>query len=222
MSGRGRASGRGRVDWVAGLPLVTALHVLALGQGCADPEGRYDDFIERTADARGGGGSADGGGPVAGERFDFGGDYVLALAVTLSPDTPLLLSLEVDVAADLETFDLVLQPLSTQADPDPLALVGDPFELRDVPYAIDGSFETPRSSVTIPGRANPISGSQIVAQVSLVGSARQGAGERPRLLCGRVSGEVSDPLMLDLAGSTFGAVDADAVETRGLLSSCPR
>jgi hypothetical protein len=188
--------------------------------GCTDPEARYDDFLERTSDMRGGE-PDDGGEPMPGERFDWSGDYVLGLAATLSPAQPLVLSAEVDVAYDLATFDMVLQPLTTEADDEPRTPVGETFTLEDVTYAVDGSFETPPLEVTIPGRANPISGSEIVAEVVLIGSPREADGDLPQLFCGQAEGAVSEPLQLDLTGSTFGAIPEADLDELGILGACP-
>jgi hypothetical protein len=183
--------------------------LLLLGAlGCVDPQGRYDAFIERTADMRG----RDAGMVTPSDRFDFSGRYLLALSTTLAPAQPILFSSDVDVAADLETIDVTFQPLTTDAADPPRAATGESLEVDGVPYDEDGSFGFDLGEVTVPSDANPISGSAIVATVTITATAFPMTAELPALFCGEASGMVSVPLALDLAGSTIGAVETETAD----------
>jgi len=212
---KGACPRRRRRRGTALAPCICA-SVLAL-LGCVDPQARYDAFLARSADARG----HDAGTPDPGDRFDFSGHYLLALSTTLAPDSPLLFGLDVEVASDLSTVQLHFQPLTTDADAEPRKKVGDALDPAAVPYAADGTFSADLGEVTVPGRANPITGSDIVATVQLQATTRApgatdggDAGDAAEV-CGQITGMVSMPLPLDLAGSTFGAVrtasDEDAI-----------
>lgn len=202
---------------VRSIACAGALGLVALASGCTDPDGRYDDFLERTADLR----APDSGAITPGERFDFSGRYLVALSITLAPGQPILLAADVGVAEDLASIDLAFQPLATDLDEAPRSEVGDALEVDAVPYAEDGSFEVDFGEVTVPARANPISGSDIVATVAIAGTAHEATDDRAMLFCGDASGMVRVPLALDLAGSTFGAVPAESFEGVEPLLRCP-
>lgn len=185
--------------------------------GCVDPQERYDAFIERTAQIR----EMDSGMVAPGDRFDWSGRYLLALSTSLSPTKPLLFTLDAEVSEDLTSIDLVFQPLTTDVDDEPRTAIGDAFNVDDLPYASDGTFEADLGEVTVPGRANPITGSDIIATVQLMASTQASDSGAGGLLCGQVTGMVSVPLALDLAGSTFGAVPADQPDGVEPLLGCP-
>ena len=202
-------------------PNVRSRWIAMLGSlwlcACVDPEARYQDFIERTGDVRG----RDSGPVAPTDRFDWSGRYLLALSTVLAPDQPLLFEVEAEVSSDLETIELDLQPLTTQDDEAPRTPVGESIRLADITYEVEGTFSADLGDVAVPGRANPITGSDIVASVQLVARTRAGEGEDDGIFCGEVSGMVIQPLMYDLAGSTFGAVRADDLEEAQPLLQCP-
>jgi hypothetical protein len=189
---------------------------LLLG-GCVDPEGRYEGFIERTAQIR----TRDSGMVEPTDRFDWSGRYLLALSTTLSPDAPLLFAVDAAVSSDLTSIELELQPLTHDDDDEPRMAIGDSFSLRDVAYDEDGSFSADLGDVSVPGRANPITGSDIVANVQLSARTRMAAGELPDVFCGEVAGMVVEPIALDLAGSSFGAVRTEDETAAEPLLRCP-
>lgn len=197
---------------------ASAAVLLLAAQGCVDPDARYEAFIERTADMRGReAGGAEGGG----ERFDFSGSYLLALSTTLAPGVAILFGCEVSVAADLETLELSIQPLTTDAGSAPREPTGDSVEAAEVRYEEDGTFTADLGEVMVPGDANPISGSPIVASVSIAASVFPTDGVLPNHFCGQATGMVTVPVPLDLTGSTFGAVEADGFADAEPLLECP-
>jgi hypothetical protein len=187
-----------------------------LGSACVDPKGRYDDFNERTASMR----SRDSGMGESTSRFDWSGSYLLALSTVLAADSPLLFVVDAEVASDLTSAALRVQPLTTNMDSEPRTPVGEAFTVKDVTYSEDGTFEADLGEVAVPGRANPITGSDIVAQVQLRASAHE-AGDIPQHFCGEATGMVSQPISLDLTGSTFGAVLTDDVKAAEPMLRCP-
>jgi hypothetical protein len=203
-------------------PSTSALRILlgtlAVGAlGCVDPSERYDAFIERTAAIR----DMDSGMVEPGDRFDWSGRYLLSLSTSLSPTKPLLFTLDAEVSDDLTTLDLTFQPLTTDGDEEPRTPIGDAFSVNAVPYASDGTFSADLGEVTAPGRANPITGSAIIATVQLIARTQAGDSGAEGVVCGQVTGMVSVPLALDLAGSTFGAVLTDEPQDVEPLLGCP-
>ncbi len=197
--------------------LLLALAVLSSATAsCADPKGRYDAFLARTSDQRIAAGD---GGPAPSERFDFSGRYLLALKTPIAPATPLLLRVDATVSSDLTKIAFVFQPLATDQAPQPRAAVGSSIQIEGVAYDAQGSFDADLGQVAVPGSANPISGSDITATVQLRGTALH-AGGAP-LLCGSASGNVTSPIMLNLAGSQFGAVPAQDPAGVELVTGCP-
>jgi hypothetical protein len=191
--------------------------VLLAAPACPDPDARYEDFIERTADVRG----RDAGPIEGGQRFDFSGSYLLALSTTLSPDQPILFGCEVSVAADLATLDLSIQALTTDDADAPREPTGEPIMANAITYEEDGSFSVDFGEVRVPPDANPISGAEIVADVGIDATVFEMTAELPNFFCGGARGMVSAPLMLDLEGSTFGAVETDDLAGEDPLLHCP-
>jgi hypothetical protein len=127
------------------------------------------------------------------------GPYRVTLSVTLNPKLAFAIDTAVTTKADGDQLlvDLTLQPLSASDQTTP---VGDPFSFTDLPVAADGTFTWEFGEVTLVGGANPISGSDIVATLGLIGGL---CAESPAFFCGEVVGASSVPFELDLAGSTF-------------------
>jgi hypothetical protein len=139
---------------------------------------------------------------VTGPRLDIGvepGDQTLLLAVDtiISPGLPLqgIVWLESNGGG---TIDLALQWLSLDqgSTTEPRELVGDVYAYSAIPVSPDGSFTWETGVVLIPGAANPITGSDIVASV-VAEVVPQGSP-----YCGRVGGEVTSPINVPLDGST--------------------
>jgi hypothetical protein len=162
--------------------------------GCVDPKGNFDDFSDRVVDA-----AARPDAPPIGEIPDVTGEFYLSLSPA---PTPTLLFRYIATTVLEEgpsgyTIDLSLQPL----DRDTLEPVGDPQISDDVPVSEAGTFEAYFPDTIIPGRANPVSGQTLTADVTLVGQLRN-----EDLYCGDADGMVKSPLTLALDGSTFAAI----------------
>jgi hypothetical protein len=128
---------------------------------------------------------------------DASGTYVLAVVTPLDPAKPLLLKavVNVDAAASPMTIQMVLTPLSV-IDKTP---IGESIETEAEPIEDDGSFVLPFGAVAVTGEANPISGSDIEANLILEGQIR-GADS----ICGVVTGQLIKPTEFDLEGTTVG------------------
>ena len=144
-----------------------------------------------------------------GVLYDIGMDegitYLLALSTPLDPALPLQFLAEIAVVD--ATLTITLQPLSlaqgsTTAPREPVGEVLVP--------AID--FMTPAFSAQLddallPGAANPMTGEDIAASITLTGSIA-GAGTP----CGSADGMTTAPVAASLAGSTWAATAVSSVD----------
>lgn len=144
-----------------------------------------------------------------GPRLDIGtdlridGTYLLALAAVIDPQHPFQYIAQTRVSGG--TMQLVLQPLSLDVGGTtlPRLPVGEPLAYSNIPI-IDGCFDLDMGFVLQTGASNPITGSDLMARIYLSGCFDSSAS-----YCGTVYGTVSEPIVLDLAGSTFAAIEAD-------------
>ena len=205
---------------------ATAL-ALAVLTGCPSPdvEGKHDRFLDDTEDEREEAQNVkmDVGGTLA----DVTGTFLFALDTVVQPGTPLQFiattTFTPDGAGGTIGFDL--QPLSLEQGSvtTPREPVGDLINVEPVPVDEGGSFEIGSlGTLMVTGMANPITGSDIVAEVSLTGNILS-----EDIYCGQAAGMVTEPLPLELAGSTFAALRIDATDPASLpdentiLLRCP-
>ncbi len=195
--------GRGLLDrspssflWIVGAALMSA--------GCPDPEGEFDKFADRynEINSEGGGGSGAGGAPECTPAMEgeMDGKYLFTLSAKINLKKAFALDTTLTTHASGEglTVDLSLQPLSSTDQTTP---VGDPLEFTALPVNADGTFEWDLGTVTLVKDANPITPSDVEAELQLVGSM---CANKPDFICGDANGTVLKPLnMYDLAGSHF-------------------
>ena len=192
-----------------------SLAVLAAATGCPSPdaEGKYDRFNEQTEDDREvPEPKMDFGAPVlpdagAGETETDGGGlvidgvYLVAVNTVVSPGLPLQFIGEVTAEIDgmgNGTITVVFQPLSLEqgSTTTPREEVGEALTI-DGDIA-DFAFTLPFGETMVTGAANPITGSDIVADLALEGTIRS-----ENAWCGTVTGEVLSPIQVGLEGSYF-------------------
>ena len=139
---------------------------------------------------------------VGGTEGRIDGPYLLAIAAVINPQTPFQFIAQTRLNGG--QLDLVLQPLSLDVGSTtaPRLPHGEPFIYSNIPV-VGGCFTLDMGAVQLPGATNPITGSDLEAIVVLDGCF-DGTD-----YCGTVSGRISSPLELDLAGSTFAATDVD-------------
>ena len=196
--GSGSAREQRRAVGVAGV--LAGVAAIALG-GCPEPEKRFREFVGRAPTVDAGAAVEDGGG---GAIADVTGTFLLAIATTIAPDRPLQFLAEVTLtpaAAGTATLSLVAQPLSVAAR----TAVGSPIAVSNVAVDARGRLTLPFGAQTVTGAANPISGSDILATITLTGAIA--SADR---FCGTVTGMVTMPIQIDLAGSVWGAIRVPA------------
>jgi hypothetical protein len=205
------------------LPALGALTLCALASGCPSPEPqeKYDAFLEQTKEEREDAANIkmDMGGALA----DVNGTFLFALSAVIDPTHPLQFFSTVtftpegmggQLAMDLQPLSLDVGSTTTPRQP-----IGDPLTLAATPVDAGGGFEIVVSEpLMVTGMANPITGSDIVATLTL-----KGAIQNEDVFCGTVTGMVTQPLMLDLMGSTFAAQRVGGVDMlpQEVLYACP-
>jgi len=142
------------------------------------------------------------------------GQYLLALSVSVAPTKPIVALVDLDTPAldDGTGLSLDAQPLRFADRKTP---TGERLALGPFPVAADGSYSADAPGLDITGEANPVTpGADISATAVLAGNL---CGDG-RFFCGTLSGTVTKPLPLPLAGSTF---TLTRVETPGEWSTQP-
>ncbi|XYH96390.1 hypothetical protein ACMHYB_52870 [Sorangium sp. So ce1128] len=174
--------------------------------GCADPEGRFNDFQDRDTTIRedqasgdgGSDGSGGGGGSCLPEAGAPDGEFFFSLSAYLNPQAPIvfLSTLTTEARDDGLSFSMSFQALEAADRKTP---TGTPFDVGPYEVSADGQFTAELPTLVVPGNANPISGSELEATITLSGALCAPAD----FVCGDVTGTVTRPLRLDLKGSTF-------------------
>jgi hypothetical protein len=175
-------------DCRAGGQRIALVLVAACAMGCPDPQAEFDDFASRELETR--------PPPIPAAcgtaATEVEGKFIWALAAKLNPKKPILFLNDITTEGDGLHFSIT--PIDAKDRKTP---IGEPMALSAYPIDGAGNFKADFPEMTVPGAANPLTGSDIVATVSLAGAVCTDA------LCGDVTGTVTEPLMLDLAGSTF-------------------
>jgi hypothetical protein len=122
------------------------------------------------------------------------GDHLFTLSAALGPDQPVLF--DTQLAYDGMALTFTMQPLLAM---DRMTKTGMPVMLGPYTVAPDGCFAADFPELSVPGEANPISGTVIVADIAITGRICAGYMS----FCGDVTGNLIMPFMFDLAGSTY-------------------
>ena len=195
------------------LRLALATLVFTTAAACNTAGDEFDDFVERSPE----------GGSVIQNRTDpapplTSGRYLMALATAFQPDLPVLAVADIvaEQTDDGQLVDVEFTTLGAQ-DKQP---VGDTTIFEDIPVDEFGNFEFGVADFTIPGPANPLTGTDLVVTADFRGFVDDDAR-----FCGDVEGSITSPLTLDLTGSTFGAILVDDGATGDALPAaenrCP-
>jgi len=188
------------------------LTLLAVASGCPSPDaaGKYDRFNEETEDDRDRPEPKLDIPPIdfgeGGQVFpDISGVFLVAIETSIAPGLPLQFVADVTSTVDSSTGDGTLtiefQPLALEvgSTTDPRDEVGPPIEVEaDV---VAGAYALVFGETTVTGEANPITGSDILADLVLEGTLRIDDA-----WCGIATGDVISPIQAPLDGSTFAAV----------------
>jgi hypothetical protein len=153
---------------------------------------------------------------------DLSGTHLFAVAAVIDPAHPFQWLATIGQAEQPGGTALKIQlqslALDQGATTTPRTPVGESLAV-DIVVDEEGLFAVEIPDVMISGAANPITGSDIVGSMVLEGQVID--DER---WCGTVSGMITQPLMLDLSGSTFaGTRVADISQLPGdpIPKACP-
>lgn len=185
----------------ASLLLFSTLSGLLVGSttvGCADPQADYEAFNERVAKVDGleqPAGDCATPLPAPGEPD---GDFLMALSAKLNPTKPIMFIAKVTTTAMGDGLDLSMsiQPLSAADRETP---VGDVVDVGPFHVGADAKLVADLPPLSVTGEANPLTGSDIQADVALSGNLCS-PGE---FICGDVTGEAIASITVKLDGSTF-------------------
>ena len=173
--------------------------------GCPDPQKNFDDYLDRVEAAP----TPDMFVPQSGcgPFEDPTGTYFVSVDTNIAPGTPLLFEGEFVVNTEVEpkTAQLTLYPLTvtdqTKIEDLPDRAGDAPIVSDAVPIDDEGKFELPLGNVIVTGDANPVSGSEIEADLTI-----QGQILSRNFVCGSVVGMLIRPSEFDLSidgGSSF-------------------
>lgn len=147
------------------------------------------------------------GGPAA---AGISGFFLLAVATTVDPGKPFqfLARNEVTEVDGAQKVSICLQPLSLSQGSvlKPREPVGEPLCFPEIQLD-DDSFMLQTGVMKIAGGANPITGADLVMSLIFLAGI-----ESDDFYCGNVAGEVMDPPVGSIVGSTFAAVRLDDVK----------
>lgn len=169
--------------------------------GCPDPEAKFKEFVDNTKDDRD---FVPVMPDIAPSTADISGQFLLAVSTNIAPDTPLqMVATNTLTTVDGKTtLSTSLQPLSLDQFKvtTPRLPVGDPIAIEMIPV-VDGAFVIDAGMTTFPGEANPLTGSPILATLTMTGQVVSAD-----FYCGTITGDVMEPIQQNLMGSTFAAV----------------
>jgi hypothetical protein len=177
------------------IAIVSTASVASLSLGCVDARGAYDDFADRLVDAS----NTSVDGEIVSVLPDVSGDWLIAVRPNpevVPEDRIIQFRATLDLTPVTENtglLDISAQPL-TVADQTP---VGNAFIAADQQVTSDASFEAPFVG-TLPGSANPVSGSNAPVDAEL-----RGRLVSDEFVCGDLTGTAG---ALPLAGSTWAAI----------------
>jgi hypothetical protein len=183
--------------------------------GCVDPAGDFDDFGDRleardrrhaAEEAEEMHGTADGGcSTVTGAMLE--GRYYFTFRPSVASDTPILALFDITPRApaangDLEA-DVVFKPVALADGKTPVGMAS-PGVMK---LKADGSFRIDEFAIFIAGAADAVVPDTDLKAVANLSGTVCGDGEKPLAsFCGTTLGELTDPVTVNLDGSTFGAL----------------
>jgi hypothetical protein len=167
------------------------ISVMPLFAGCPDPQGRFNEFGSRFADA---GSAPDAGGVVA----DISGTFLYALFVPAAGALKPAQALATVTLTSLDppTATLAIQFLTI----DGRIPVGDTATYSNVAVSAVGTFTINVTRLVIDSTATELGADVIAENVVISGEIKS-----TDFFCGTLSGMVTAPVALDLSGTTFGA-----------------
>lgn len=195
--------------------VVAGIAMSVSGAACIQPEDTFTDFEKRYDAIEG----EDAGESVATAAVSTGvegcvppgpesrtaGTYIFALSAQLANNKPIFLRADVtfgDPATD-PSVSMVLTPLGTPyIDTGTAPFTDVPPSLSIGPFPLDaqGQFSAQLPLLAVGGGANSITGANLEATVKIENGqfCEVNEGVEPAVVCGNISGNVSEPIELEL------------------------
>jgi hypothetical protein len=147
---------------------------------------------------------------------DIDGDFLMAVATVIDPSLPLqyIATFDITPVGMGGTVDVDLQPLALDQGSTtvPRTPFGVPMSFPGLPVAPDGTFSIPIGPLPVPGETNPITGSDVQADMVLIDATIIDEDN----VCGTMSGDLVSPIMISLSGTTMGSVRVADTSPAGL------
>ncbi len=190
--------------WIPVLLCISSV-ASAAASGCIDARGKFEDFSDRKAEQvdREVAHTPDSGCAMPATLEQLAGRYLFALAAKPAADKPILALLTVvPNAGDIPGGEVLFEPLSLA---DSMSTVGvkneGTFQLKGEDLTV------PSFHVVLPANANTVLPADAEADLRLAGLVCVlGGAASVESFCGSADGNITAPLELPLAGSTFGAM----------------
>jgi len=190
--------------WMSVLLCISSVGSVA-ASGCIDVRSKFEDFSDRKAEqvARDIANTPDSGCAMPATLEQLAGRYLFALAAKPAADKPILALLTVvPKEGDTPGGEVLFEPLSLA---DPMSAVGvkneGTFELKGA------DLRVPSFHVVLPANANTVLPADAEADLLLAGVVCLLDGATSvQSFCGSADGNITVPLDLPLARSTFGAI----------------
>jgi hypothetical protein len=185
---------------------LLACALLCLGAACADPDGKFDEFVRRTGTDP----EPDAGVPVPDGGFvlptaeQVSGTFLSVVSTNISPKKPVVYLLEVTAVQKGEELELTMvdQPLAAA---DRMTPVGMKSAARSLRVTAAGSYQEMLTQVVTPAEANPVLPAPTLADTTFHGqlaAAETDGADGPVLFwCGTVTGHLYEPLDQDITGT---------------------
>jgi hypothetical protein len=181
--------------------LLALAGALFAATGCVDPKSRLNDFENSVVDA-----SVDmtPDAPPLNELPDVTGYWFVGVAPTVAPTSIVYFYWDVTLTKNPDgtgTMNVAQTAISTDANG--RMHVGDTTMMNDVHVSTAGEFSLGLTGINIPGSANPLTGSDLVASFT-----NDGIIKSKDLMCGTLApgSVVTSPVQLDVSGSTWAAI----------------
>lgn len=165
-------------------------HGAAHASGGSPASGGHGGGDNATA---GGGGGPNGAGGSA-PQVNLDGTYLVTASINQAPKRPVLIRSVITSSNGGKTLLVDAVALSAA---DRKTEVGSHFAVGPFSLANDGTFNINIPALDLPGEANPVTGTQILGNVTMSGTAD------PDFSCGALTGNLTKPFEIDMTGSTF-------------------
>lgn len=198
--------------------VITSLLGLSLGllTACPDPQGAFEDFAERVTDAAPFVDEPDAA-PLA-DLPDVNGSFLVGFAGKGFESLPIFFKWDLAFEENATDGTGTLSLSSVALAVDTKEPVGTPTQVGPFKVSNAGEVVVELKDFPVPGEANPITGNNLLVDLTLKLQLKNGD-----LLCGTaLAGKVTSPTTVEMTGSTIGLVRLEpGAALPPALTKCP-